>query len=193
MLRSLVGSEMCIRDRYQRRVRGTPTTSMPARSSRWTNAPSALHAKPTTQQQAAAPVTCRPVDLVTPLPGRKKMASRFDPVTDQCNQENHAPQPAHAPAEPAAPARPQISASPPASVDLIKNKGGQEERDEFKAQMEKQAAARTREFHSKLEDLKKADKQESTMGSDPYERNHESSVRDRLESLKTRFDSALNK
>eukprot|EP00658_Telonema_sp_P-2_P039015 TRINITY_DN278_c0_g1_i27.p2 TRINITY_DN278_c0_g1~~TRINITY_DN278_c0_g1_i27.p2 ORF type:complete len:134 (-),score=65.77 TRINITY_DN278_c0_g1_i27:48-407(-) len=27
MLRSLVGSEMCIRDRYQRRVRGTHTTT----------------------------------------------------------------------------------------------------------------------------------------------------------------------
>eukprot|EP00658_Telonema_sp_P-2_P002360 TRINITY_DN1089_c0_g1_i12.p1 TRINITY_DN1089_c0_g1~~TRINITY_DN1089_c0_g1_i12.p1 ORF type:complete len:267 (-),score=74.17 TRINITY_DN1089_c0_g1_i12:64-864(-) len=30
MLRSLVGSEMCIRDRYQRRVRGAPTIGMPA-------------------------------------------------------------------------------------------------------------------------------------------------------------------
>eukprot|EP00658_Telonema_sp_P-2_P012375 TRINITY_DN14713_c0_g1_i1.p1 TRINITY_DN14713_c0_g1~~TRINITY_DN14713_c0_g1_i1.p1 ORF type:complete len:588 (-),score=87.43 TRINITY_DN14713_c0_g1_i1:436-2100(-) len=29
MLRSLVGSEMCIRDRYQRRVRETPTVAMP--------------------------------------------------------------------------------------------------------------------------------------------------------------------
>eukprot|EP00658_Telonema_sp_P-2_P063966 TRINITY_DN52835_c0_g1_i1.p4 TRINITY_DN52835_c0_g1~~TRINITY_DN52835_c0_g1_i1.p4 ORF type:complete len:110 (-),score=39.79 TRINITY_DN52835_c0_g1_i1:75-404(-) len=28
MLRSLVGSEMCIRDRYQRRVRDQPTTAM---------------------------------------------------------------------------------------------------------------------------------------------------------------------
>eukprot|EP00658_Telonema_sp_P-2_P085174 TRINITY_DN9650_c0_g1_i2.p2 TRINITY_DN9650_c0_g1~~TRINITY_DN9650_c0_g1_i2.p2 ORF type:complete len:108 (+),score=22.94 TRINITY_DN9650_c0_g1_i2:113-436(+) len=28
MLRSLVGSEMCIRDRYQRRVRGEPTEGM---------------------------------------------------------------------------------------------------------------------------------------------------------------------
>eukprot|EP00658_Telonema_sp_P-2_P024864 TRINITY_DN20002_c0_g1_i2.p2 TRINITY_DN20002_c0_g1~~TRINITY_DN20002_c0_g1_i2.p2 ORF type:complete len:243 (-),score=57.82 TRINITY_DN20002_c0_g1_i2:38-682(-) len=29
MLRSLVGSEMCIRDRYQRRVRGVPSIAMP--------------------------------------------------------------------------------------------------------------------------------------------------------------------
>eukprot|EP00658_Telonema_sp_P-2_P016017 TRINITY_DN16201_c0_g1_i2.p1 TRINITY_DN16201_c0_g1~~TRINITY_DN16201_c0_g1_i2.p1 ORF type:complete len:443 (-),score=77.37 TRINITY_DN16201_c0_g1_i2:233-1435(-) len=34
MLRSLVGSEMCIRDRYQRRVRGTPTFCVMAKRSR---------------------------------------------------------------------------------------------------------------------------------------------------------------
>eukprot|EP00658_Telonema_sp_P-2_P030033 TRINITY_DN22752_c0_g1_i2.p1 TRINITY_DN22752_c0_g1~~TRINITY_DN22752_c0_g1_i2.p1 ORF type:complete len:128 (+),score=36.47 TRINITY_DN22752_c0_g1_i2:62-445(+) len=38
MLRSLVGSEMCIRDRYQRRVRATPPISVPSPTTLTTHA-----------------------------------------------------------------------------------------------------------------------------------------------------------
>eukprot|EP00658_Telonema_sp_P-2_P025625 TRINITY_DN20321_c0_g1_i1.p1 TRINITY_DN20321_c0_g1~~TRINITY_DN20321_c0_g1_i1.p1 ORF type:complete len:577 (-),score=102.62 TRINITY_DN20321_c0_g1_i1:340-2070(-) len=84
MLRSLVGSEMCIRDRYQRRVRGRPVCSMEAQhletDTRPENGalPSAMEIQSSMEIEA---VCCGDVDTLNQL-----LESKMDP--NMCDSES---------------------------------------------------------------------------------------------------------
>lgn len=91
---------------------------------------------------------------------------------------------------------------PEAKVDLLENKGGEEERMAWQQQLEAQKAQKDSEFRKKLESIKnggspapKADfRNNSRVSLDPYggSPEHTGSTRDRLAVLKQRFDKALN-
>merc|ERR1712166_314262 len=169
-----------------RRLPNMPSTS------RWSTAPSVLdqhrEPAPTAREQRAA-------DFVTPFPGRNRPASRFDTpraAPAHLSPEQARAQPAQqytAQAPPDVYARVQIAATPAASVDLIKNKGGEQERAEFKAQIDAKAASARRDFNTRLSGIQAVSTQ--GIGHPNTDRGHESGTRDKLASLKARFDSAL--
>jgi len=92
---------------------------------------------------------------------------------------------------------------PEAKVDLLENKGGEQERVAWQQQLETNKAQRDNEFQQKLNSIKtgsgtsspqqKADFR-SKVSLDPYggTPEHTGNTRDRLAALKNRFDKALN-
>merc|ERR1711865_41073 len=181
-----------------------------SRQSRWSSTPSVIssrHASGSLSSFTRGTISVgepRPVDLIQPFP-RTNCPSRFDPAPvrqappPQPAQSNtgiasysHQPVPAQAPHTNSPPQnnRPSIGGSV-ASVDLIRNQGGAEEREQWKTQLEGQAQSRSKDFEARLSKLSSA--ASTPPSANPYAggNQHDYHVKDRLGSLKMRFDSAL--
>merc|ERR1712086_868160 len=187
---------------------GPPTCNM-SRASRWSTAPSASGAprlgssRNSLLSRGTVDVGPRASDYAQPLP-RSRVQSRFDtqPAQVAAPPQAVSASPSYTqqggaerniqPVQTDRHARPSIGAST-VSVDLIRNQGGEGEREQWKSQLESQAASRNKDFESRLASLANVASPNRNSFSGGSNNQHDEHVRDRLSSLQMRFDSALRK
>merc|ERR1712086_413235 len=188
---------------------GAHQRAIMSRASRWSTAPSASGAprlgssRNSLLSRGTVDVGPRASDYAQPLP-RSRVQSRFDtqPAQVAAPPQAVSASPSYTqqggaerniqPVQTDRHARPSIGAST-VSVDLIRNQEGEEEREQWKSQLESQAASRNKDFESRLASLANVASPNRNSFSGGSNNQHDEHVRDRLSSLQMRFDSALRK
>merc|ERR1711907_889989 len=156
---------------------GATKANMPARTSRWSSVPSVLQTRqaPNNDPRQDRPQFCvnpiesvaAPASVTVPVTSEyrgKRRASRFDPQpptspvsVSVCEGPAHASLSASTETENVPPVRSQIGDyKPTMKPDLIANKGGEEERQQYQKELNLYKEARDRDLQQRLNELKSA-------------------------------------